>query len=295
MQRFEEHRRSSEVGDTRLSYIDVGQGPATLFVHGVFFNALIWGPVIGELAAERRCLAIDLPAHGDSPASPGQDLSLPAAADLLDAFLEKLGLAQVDLVGNDTGGALCQVFAVRHPDRVRTLTLTNCDAHDNLPPELFQPAVDLAQSGQLAGVIQQLAADPAAARSLPGSIGDAFADADALSDEEVLAFLGPFADSGRAEAIERFVVSQRTEDLLAIEDDLARMSTPTLIVWGTADPFFELDWAHWLADHIPGATKVVEAPGGALCFFYERPDDLVPHLRDFLDEHVGGAAEPVEQ
>ena len=75
------------------------------------------------------------------------DLSLNGLAALLDELCERLGLAQVDVVANDTGGAVAQVFAARYPDRIRTLTLTNCDVHDNFPPEAFKPFVDLAAVG----------------------------------------------------------------------------------------------------------------------------------------------------
>ena len=126
-------RVSTASGD--VSYTDIGEGPVALFVHGVGTNNLLWRKVMAELAGERRCVAPDLPGHGASPVSPEQDLSLNGLARLLEDFCESLELGDVDLVANDTGGAVAQVFAVRHPGRLRTLTLTNCDTQGNLPPE----------------------------------------------------------------------------------------------------------------------------------------------------------------
>ena len=79
--------------------------------------------------------------------------------------LDGLGLDQVDLVGNDSGGAIAQLVAARVPERVRSLTLTNCDTHDNWPPEAFRPIFDLARAGELADAAQALAADPEAGRA----------------------------------------------------------------------------------------------------------------------------------
>ena len=56
---------------------------------------------------------------------------------------------QVDLVGNDSGGGIAQIFAALHPSRVRSLTLTDCDVHDNWPPEAFKPFLAMAAAGGL--------------------------------------------------------------------------------------------------------------------------------------------------
>ena len=288
IEHLRQHHRVVPLGDVDLSLYDVGEGPAVLFIHGVFMNGLLWSRVAEPLSASRRCLAVDLPAHGESLASDDQDLSLTAIADLLAALLDELEIESVDVVANDTGGAVAQIFAVRHTERVRTLTLTNCDAHDNLPPEAFKAGKELAEQGDLAPLIRSLGEDPEASRGIPG-LGMGFADTVALTDEEVESLgLAVFARPGRAESLERFVCATHVDDLLAVEDGLGRLETPTLIVWGTDDLFFELDWAHWLNNHIPGAQGVVEVPGGRLFFPYEHAEQLVSALSDFL-----GARSPV--
>ncbi len=281
---LEGFRRRFEGEGGSLSYLDVGSGPPVLFVHGVFMNGLLWRRAVAVLSAGRRCLAVDLPAHGHSPVREGQELSLPACADLLAELCGALGLDAVDLVGNDTGGAVCQVFAVRHGGLLRTLTLTNCDAHDNLPPAAFALGKQLAAEGQLAPLLAELGRDPALARGNPG-LGMGYHRPELLSDEDVLAFLGPFAELERGRALERFTNSTRVEDLLAVEEGLGRLQAPTLVVWGTADAFFEVEWARWLARHIPGVVEVVEVEGGGLFFVDELADEFVPHLSRFLDTH----------
>ena len=74
------------------------------------------------------------------PEAAGADLSLNGLAGMLDELCERLALDQVDVVANDTGGAVAQVFAARHPERIRTLTLTNCDVHENSRPSCSNPS-----------------------------------------------------------------------------------------------------------------------------------------------------------
>src|SRR5438270_4656663 len=180
-------RVSTPSGD--MSYVDVGEGPVALFVHGVGTNNLLWRKAITELAGERRCLAPDLPGHGASPVTPEQDLSLNGLARLLGDFCAALDLDELDLVANDTGGAVAQVFAVHHADRLRTLTLTNCDTQGNLPPEAFRPIVELAERGKLAPLAAQLAADSRQART--GALGGGYEHPDRVLDEVLEAFVRP--------------------------------------------------------------------------------------------------------
>src|SRR5438552_1274787 len=117
-------RRTASTRSGEISYLDVGTGRPALFVHGVGTNAYLWRHVVDRLRGERRCIAIDLPLHGHSPARPDQDFTLPGLAAVLEDFCDALDLTGLDLVANDTGGAVAQVFAVRHPERLATLTLT---------------------------------------------------------------------------------------------------------------------------------------------------------------------------
>jgi pimeloyl-ACP methyl ester carboxylesterase len=63
---LEAHRRTAATDLGDISYLDVGEGPTALFVHGVFTNALFWRNVLAAVRSQRRCIAIDLPAHGQT-------------------------------------------------------------------------------------------------------------------------------------------------------------------------------------------------------------------------------------
>jgi hypothetical protein len=118
-------------------YTEQGTGPVALFVHGVLLNGYLWRHQLEDLSDIRRCIALDLLAHGDTEIAPNQDVSVTANAKILKEFLDVLHIDQVDLVGNDSGGGIAQIFTALYPERVRSLTLTDCDAHDNWPPEAF--------------------------------------------------------------------------------------------------------------------------------------------------------------
>lgn len=287
---FDARRRvvTTPAGD--VSYVDTGtdadDGSVALFVHGVGVNSYLWADVIERVAGERRCVALDLPLHGATPARDDQDFSLIALARFVGTFCDTLGLERVDLVANDTGGAIAQILATLSPGRVRTLTLTNCDTHDNIPPEAFAPTVELARAGALAPTAPALLADLETART--ALLGSALEDPDAVPLEVVASFLEPVAGTlERARQFERLLVALRPDDLLAVEPELRQLHVPTLVVWGTGDVMFDVSWAYWLRDTIPGVTEVVELDGARLFFPLERPDALAAHLRrHWADVHT---------
>lgn len=283
-------RRTINLSLGDVAYVDQGDGdgdlPAALFVHGVLVNADIWRNVIWEVADMRRCIAPDLPAHGATPApdDPRADLSLNGLAAMLDDLCETLGLVQVDVVANDTGGAVAQVFAARHPQRIRTLTLTNCDVHDNFPPESFKPFVALAESGDFGPLVAAMAGDLSVARSEVG-FGMGYAHPDQLTDELLASYLGPFVpDQGKG--LERLLTASSADELMAIEPLLAEVHAPAQVAWGSSDSFFDSSWADRLADMIPGVQRVTLIPDAMLFWPDERAADLVPLLRDFWKAHA---------
>ena len=277
------HRHAAATRSGEVSYLDVGTGPVALFVHGLATNAYLWRNVIEPLAGQRRCLAIDLPGHGQSPVTAEQDVSIAALAQLIADFCDALGLDRVDLVANDTGGAVAQVFAARNPQRLATLTLTNCDTSDNLPPEAFKPTVELAATGALAPSAVALLDNIDAARDLV--FGPGYEHPELLAPETVRAYLEPcFGTLDRALQFQRMVVTLDADDLRAVEPQLREFTVPTLLVWGTGDSFFDVSWAYWLRDTIPGVTRLVTLDGAKLFFPDERPAELARELERHWSE-----------
>jgi pimeloyl-ACP methyl ester carboxylesterase len=260
--------------------MQAGSGPAALFVHGVVLNKHMWRRQLAALLDIRRCIAVDLLAHGDTEITSEQDVSVTANAKMLREVLDALQIDQVDLIGNDSGGGICQIFAALNPDRVRSLTLTNCDTHDNWPPEAFKPFVEMVASGGLAKTVGAMLSDKSIYRS-PGALGPAYEDPNVESDEEIDIYLQPHLRSDlRTNDLTRFVDAFDNKHTLAIDDKLRQLRSPTMIVWGTDDVYFPVKWAHWLAGAIPGAKAPVELQGARLFFPLERADVFNGLLRD---------------
>lgn len=199
-----------------------------------------------------------------------------AVAELCDG----LGLGQVDLVGNDTGGAVAQIFAARYPERLRSLALTNCDTEGNFPPPDFASIVQTARHGKLAPVLTAIAGDPAQWAAGPLAVG--YQEPSRVPEEVWRAFYTPAGGTlERALEFERVLAALDPADLSAAQGGLAALTVPTLIVWGTGDETFGVKWAQQLRSLIPGARDVIEIDGAKLFFPDERPADLVPHLRRF--------------
>jgi pimeloyl-ACP methyl ester carboxylesterase len=90
----------------------------------------------------RRCIAIDLMGLGFTEISPSQDVSFTAQAHMIAEVLDALKIEKIDLVGNDSGGAIAQIFAAHYSNRLTSLVLTNCDGHDGWPPTQVLPLME---------------------------------------------------------------------------------------------------------------------------------------------------------
>jgi pimeloyl-ACP methyl ester carboxylesterase len=285
LQELDAHRHTVSTPTGDLSYLDIGTGPVALFVHGIATNAYLWRNVVDGLTSRRRCIAVDLPLHGQSPVTPGQDLSIAALASVIGGFCDALGFDRVDLVANDTGGAIAQVFAARWPQRLATLTLTNCDTDGNMPPEAFKPMIEMAAAGELAPNAVALFQDLDAAAKV--SFGDGYEHLERVDPGLIRSYLEPCVGTiERAREFERLLVALDPADLAAVTPQLRQLTVPTLVVWGTGDTFFGVSWAHWLRDTIPGVTGVVTLDGGRLFFPDERAAEFLPHLERHLDQYV---------
>jgi len=273
-------RRFVDTGFGRIACVEAGTGPAALFLHAAPLNGFQYRHLLGELAGMRRCLLIDQMGLGHTEVAPGQSVAFDAQAAMVLAFLEVLGLDQADIVAGDSGGAIAQILAARHPGRVRTLTLTNCDVHDNTPPPAFQPFMDLCKRDGFEMVLRRAAADLGFARS-PVFFGLGYEHPERLTADTVAAYLGPvLATPDKTRQLARYMFRNNTVHTMAVEPDLRRLRVPTLVVWGMADPFFPPRWAQWLRTTIPGVRRVVELPGARLFLAEERAAQLGGYIRE---------------
>ena len=267
-----------------------GRGPVALFVHGVPLNGYHWRHIIDRLEHRRRCIAIDLMGLGFTEIAPAQDVSFTAQAQMVAEVLDALGIDTVDLIANDSGGAIAQIFAAHHASRLTSLVLTNCDVHDGWPPPQVLPLMEHSRKGTIAAVFGPTAERPDLARERyargeSAPLFRSYADPSILTDELIRLYLQPpLSSSERIDAFQRYWLGFDNKHTLAIHDALKQLRVPTLIVWGLKDIFFDVKWAYWLKDTIPGARRVIEVEDARLFFPEDRPDTLAPPILKFWDE-----------
>jgi pimeloyl-ACP methyl ester carboxylesterase len=236
-----------------INFRESGEAPPIVFVHGLLVDGRLWRKVTPLLEDRFRCIVPDLPLGSHrTPMSSDADLSPPALARLIADFLEALDLEDVVLVANDTGGAISQITAANHPERIGRLVLTNCDAFENFLPPAFRPLQWAARvPGGLTGMMAGMRF--AALRRLPLAYGWLIKrDFDGAPTRE---WVDPFL-TNREVRHDTIKVLRGIDSRYTIEaaEKLRTFDRPTLLAWAVEDRFFKISYAERLAATISGAT-----------------------------------------
>lgn len=260
----------------KIACFERGSGNAALFLHGFPLNSFQWRGAIERLSAVRRCIAPDFMGLGYTEIAEGQDVTPDAQVNMLGALLDALHVRRVDIVANDSGGAVAQLFMVRFPGRVRSVLLTNCDVEPDSPPPALKPVIELARQGLFAG--QWLApwlADKQLARSPQGIGGMTYADPQHPTDEAIEYYFTPLVstDAGRRR-LHAYALGLDPNPLAGIEAGLRHSQIPVRILWGTADDIFSKESPHYL-DRILPQSRGVRLIEGAKLFWPEEQPDLI--------------------
>ena len=271
-------------GTVRLR--DDGAGRPVVFVHGVLVNGLLWRHVAPKLDGVRTIVP-DWPLGGhDVPMSPKADLSPAGLAQLVADLLDELGLDDVVLVGNDTGGAIAQIAAANHPRRIGALVLTSCDAFENFLPPMFRGLQVAARiPGALPAFLAPLRIRPA--RSLPLAFG--WLRKRPIEREVSDAYLQPyFAHAGVRRDLRKVLAGISTRYTLDAATKLSAFDKPALVAWSADDRFFPVEHGRRLADILPQG-QFVEIPDSYSFSPEDQPAKLAELLNDFLQSASGSS------
>lgn len=271
-------RRFAKTRFGNIAYVERGAGPAALFLHGFPLNGFQWRGALDRLSAHRRCVAPDFLGLGYTQVAQGQSVAPEAQAEMLAALLDDLSITSVDLVANDSGGAVAQLFLARYPQRVRTVLLTNCDTEHDCPPPALQPVLQMAREGKF--VEKWLApwlADKTLARSAEGLGGQTFTFRNQPTDEAVDMYLSPLVAS--PDNTHAYALGLERNFLKGIEANLKRCLAPTRIVWGTGDDIFSAASPDYLAGAFGNSRGVRRVEGAKLFFPEEFPDTIAEEAR----------------
>ena len=280
---FHSARKFAVTPTARVAYIEQGSGPAALLLHAFPLCGFQWRDAISDLAPIRRCIAPDLMGLGYSEAAAGADISFTAQAAMLAKMLDALGIDKVDLCGNDTGGGISQVFAATYSDRVRTLTLTNCEVNDLWPTPMLEPLFAALAGGMAGQMMTLMASDVAIARE---RLAPVYESVDWLTPEIAQTYFGPLAATKeRAELLRGFGAAQKNRDqMVALAPRLRESKIPALVIWGEADTAFDTPGSlKWLRGNLGSVRRIVVVPRAKLLFPEEHPRLLSTLLRNFWE------------
>lgn len=271
---FRAARRFVRTRYGRIAYIERGRGAAVLFLHGFPLNSFQWRGAIERLAPHRRCVAPDFMGLGHTEVADGQSVAPDAQVEMLLALMDKLSIDRADLIASDSGGAVAQLLLARHPERVRSLLLTNCDTEIECPPAAMLPVIALSREGKF--VDQWLApwqADKRLARSPDGIGGMCYLDPSNPTDEAIDSYFLPLLASAQSKArVHAYAVALDHNVLEGVGEALKRSTAPVRVVWGMGDTIFSPAGAEHLERSFGRFQGLRRLEGSKLFWPEERPE-----------------------
>ena len=246
--------------------------PPVLFVHGILVDHRLWLEVAERLARLGfRCYLPTWPLGSHTiPVNDGADLSPRGVAELIHEFIAHLGLADVTLVGNDTGGGLCQLLIDVHPDDVSRVVLTNCDAFDKFPPFPFTMVFAMLRGPKSIKTLFETMRVKALRHS-PLGFG-LLAKPDPVL---TASWLAPCRNDARiCRDLATLLRHVARTDLTDVSTRLPRFTKPVAVVWGQRDRAFTPALGRRLAALFPNST-LVEVPGARTFVALDDPAPVV--------------------
>ena len=276
---WQRHQHRLRIDGREVNYVDLGEGPALVLIHGLGASWQSWLENMPELARDHRVVAMDLPGFGYSE-MPGEDITIEYYARWCFTLLDALEIDEAALVGNSMGGFIAAEMAIRNPDRVQRLAVVSAAVFWQ-DYRRAQPLVGLARLSD-AHVARALTRSTDAVATRPRLRSWALATA---------GFRYPHLISKEL-AHELVRSARRTEGFLPalealadypLEEELPKISCPTLIVWGAHDTLVPVKDAARMRELIPGSRSEVFERTGHVAML-ERPERFNKLLREFLAE-----------
>ena len=250
--------------------------PPVVFVHGLLVDARLWEPVADRLAADGiRSYAPTLPLGShQQPMKQDADLSPQGIAALMRDFLRALDLSDVTIVGNDTGGAICQLMLSGDTSRIGAAVLTNCDAFGSFPPRALAPLFSaLRHPGVVACLAPGLRSK--AVRHSPLAFGPL--SSGPLDSALTKDWVQPLASKAIRHDLAKLARGVRPGLLTDAAARFGQFTGPVRILWGDADPYFSVELGRRLSEAFPHATFTT-VPAGKTFLPLDRPDQVANEI-----------------
>ncbi len=269
----------AELPQGRVHYREAGAGETLLFIHGLLVHGGLWSKVVPALSERFRCIMPDWPlgAHAEAM-NRDADLTPPGQARIIADFMAALDLRDVTIVGNDTGGALTQIVLANHPERIKRVVLTNCDAYENFLPKAFWPFQAL---GWIPGAMWLVVQTQRLRLSRWASL---WAVCREPTDDRLRRSFG--APSRRGDVrrdLNKVLRGIHSKHTMKAAKSFGDFDRPVLLAWGDKCWFFGKRFAERLAADFPNA-RIEPIPGSGTFVPMDRPDELVRAVTDFCND-----------
>jgi pimeloyl-ACP methyl ester carboxylesterase len=272
--------RFAQVNGLRLHYTDWNPGSERhlILLHGLNVQAHTWDPVADELARDRHVIALDLRGHGESEWSRDGYYLRDFAADVV-ALADHLGIESFDLIGHSLGCRIGLVVAGEHPQRVRSLVLSDAG------PEFPQAAIEFANTvvSSAGGAVRGFSTEDEAMTYYEGMHPEwvpVFRDLH-VKHQLRLNWAGKLVFRADPDLFWLLGSAGREDDGLCWEMT-DRLTMPTLILWGQRSPFFSEDIANRMLMRI--ADGRLERTDTGHYIPREAPEEFLRIVRAFLTE-----------
>jgi len=243
--------------NTVVHYLEAGQGPALILIHGLGSSADVWRADMAGLSRAYRVLAIDLPGYGKSD-RPKADYSVEYQAGVVKEFISAVGLDRAALAGNSLGGWIAALVALDSPGKISALILVDSAGlqRQSPPPVNINPATKEEQKALLLSLF--------ANKSL---VTEGMVEKQWDYRKEVRATVQATMDSFKT--------------ALPLDDRLKDIKVPTLVIWGRQDSLIPVENGERFVKGIPGAKLVVIDDAGHLPQV-EQPEAFVRAVKGFV-------------
>jgi 2-hydroxymuconate-semialdehyde hydrolase len=263
----------TRVDGHRIAYIDEGEGPPLLLIHGIPSNGLMWREVIPELSKHFRVIAPDLLNYGQSEMPESADVSINAQQRILFGFLDSLGIRRANVVAHDIGGGVAQLMAVEKPERIDQLVLIDSVCFDSWPIPEFEPL-------QKHGAEADMGLDDFV-EMIRGFLPKGVVDPQVMTKSVIELYTKPWSTEKGKKAFFRNLRRLNSEYTLAISETLSQLPHSTLIIWGEKDTFQKPEYGPRLEKAIPNSKlTVIDDVGHFL--LEEKPTEISELILNFL-------------
>jgi 2-hydroxymuconate-semialdehyde hydrolase len=263
----------TRVDGHRIAYIDEGEGPPLLLIHGIPSNGLMWREVIPELSKNFRVIAPDLLNYGQSEMPESADVSINAQQRILFGLLDSLGIRRANVVAHDIGGGVAQLMAVEKPERIDQLVLIDSVCFDSWPIPEFEPL-------QKHGAEADMGLDDFV-EMIRGFLPKGVVDPQVMTKSVIELYTKPWSTEKGKKAFFRNLRRLNSEYTLAISDTLSQLPHSTLIIWGEKDTFQKPEYGPRLEKAIPNSKlTVIDDVGHFL--LEEKPTEISELILNFL-------------